>query len=79
MKASEAKKLTEQHRIGKFKNELDEVYKTINTHVKKGEYSCSFYKHLSAGCLKELKIDGYHVTSNWDPRDGKGFVTINWE
>lgn len=79
MKASEAKKLSDQHRVCKFKNELDEVYKTINTHIKKGEYSCTFYKHLSAGALNELKKDGYLVTSNWDPRDGKGFCTINWE
>lgn len=79
MKASEAKKLTDQERRSKFKGELEEVYKTINSHIKKGEYLCTIHKCLSDAAKKELKKDGYHVEVNCDPRDGKGFTTINWE
>lgn len=79
MKASEAKKLADQERRSKYQNELEEVYKTINSHIKKGEYICTIYKGVSNGVAQELKNDGYHVETSVDPRDGTGFTTINWE
>ncbi len=78
MKASEARALSLNERITKASNELENVYKSINSPIKKGDLDIFYYGSLSQETKEELTKDGYTLENITDPRDNRSTYRIAW-
>ncbi len=78
MKASEARALSLNERITKSTNELENVYKSINSAIKKGDLNIFYYGSLSQETKEQLTKDGYTLENITDPRDNLSTYRIAW-
>lgn len=78
MKASEARELALSQKDSKLNQELEAVYKRINTAVKCGELECSLFMTLSEWAIKTLERDGYDVDAVYDGQSQMYNYIIKW-
>lgn len=78
MKASEARRLSSNERNVKSENDLEKVYKQINSAVKMGDFAIWHYGRLSPEEKNELIRQGYALENITDPRDNAPTYKIQW-
>ncbi|MCS4164445.1 hypothetical protein [Sphingobacterium sp. BIGb0116] len=78
MKASEARKVALSQNDSKLNQELEAVYKRINTAVKCGELECSLFMTLSEWAINALEKDGYDVDAVYDGQSQMYSYIIKW-
>lgn len=78
MKASEARKVALSQKDSKLNQELEAVYKRINTAVKSGELECSLFMTLSEWAINALERDGYDVDAIYDGQSQMYNYIIKW-
>lgn len=73
MKATEAKKLSDEANSG----DLEEVYREIQEAAKKGDYAIHIYFYPTPQQKAELEGNGYKVTDSSGPNET--CININWK
>ncbi len=78
MKASEARQLALSQKDSKLNQELEQIYKRINTAVKCGELECTLFMTVSEEAIRELEADGYDLNAVYNGQDQRCEYLIKW-
>lgn len=78
MKATEAREKTLKHVSDLRSNELNKVYKQIESSTQKGDFETYYYGKLSKHTRDSLSEYGYSVSDCTDPRDRESTYKIKW-
>lgn len=77
MNAKEARELSHDRLNGITTSVLEDVHKSINSAIKKGEFECYYYKALTKSAKQDLENDGYKIEGSYNQMDGHTYL-IKW-